>query len=340
MQSESRESVLVLFGASGNSGRELAREYLRAGWNVVGVGRTRPEISHKRWHFISGDIRSKNTFSLLPERADLVVNFAAVQPSISPITEEDHFEDHMRLYLETNVFGTSNILNYVRKRSVGTYIFATTHRDIEGHWANGRFLRNDLPTDINFQGDHVLYAITKESGRMLGEYYAGHDGLRVFNLRLPMMFMVPDSPLYLRDGAQHVMPFLKIIRDASEGKDLEIWGDPTLKRDYVHVANLLQLVRLCFSSGLRGGTFSVGTGEAVTADRFVRAISHTFSPDGHETRFHYKPEKRTYKSAIYDVSEQRDLLGYNPILLDEMLTLIKSSLVAQNKFESWGWSNV
>ena len=62
------------------------------------------------------------------------------------------------------------------------------------------------------------------------------------------------------------MPFLRVIRAAINGEKLEIWGDPEMKRDYVHVGNLINLIKLCQSSDLDGGTFNVGTGEAVTTE--------------------------------------------------------------------------
>ena len=40
----------------------------------------------------------------------------------------------------------------------------------------------------------------------------------------------------------------------------------------------------------------------------------------------YRPDKYTYKSAIYDITEQVSLLSYEPILLEQMLIKIQSEL--------------
>ena len=165
-----------------------------------------------------------------------------------------------------------------------------------------------------------------------------HFGFRVFNLRLPMMFLVPRDPFYLHEGHRRVMPYLAIIRDALEGRPLQVWGDKDMRRDYVHVDNLCNLLYLCFKSKLDGGTFAVGTGEGVSTEKFIKAIRDEFSPAPEDTRISYLPNKRTYKAAVYDVSEQVTLLGYRPILLREMLSLLHRELMDTNSMKRWGWA--
>lgn len=192
-----------------------------------------------------------------------------------------------------------------------------------------------MPTAINYSGDHTMYAITKTSAMMMGDYYGEAFGIRVFNLRLPMMFMVPEEPYYLVNGEERVMPYLQIIKDAIEGKSLQIWGDPEMKRDYVHIENLIQLINLCNDSDLKKGTFNVGTGEGVTTESFIKNIGKVFGKD--ELEYIYKIEKKTYKCAVYNIEEQKSILGYQPILLNEMLEKIKQEIMERELFEKWDW---
>ena len=192
-----------------------------------------------------------------------------------------------------------------------------------------------MPTAINYKGDHSMYAITKTSAKMIGDYYGQMFDTRVFNLRLPMIFLVPDSPYYLKDGEPTLMPFLKVISDAINGESLEIWGDPNMPRDYVYMDNLLSLIELCYKSDLPGGTFNVGTGEGVTTEEFVKSIGEVFKRDGSKINYIYRPEKHTYKSAVYDVEEQKKLLGYKPILLKEMLEKMKEKMYSEDYLAKW-----
>jgi len=334
MGSEAGEAVL--FGASGNTGRRVAAHLIDQGWQVIGLGRRR-NFEAGGFRYRSGDIRNSETFRDLPENPDLVVNLAGLQPSIMTRVELTSPETEAEEYLTTNVLGAQNILNYVRSVRPRTYIYLTSHRDIELHWRRGERLRHDLPPAINFDGDHALYAVSKLVGQMLGEVMAAETGIRAFNLRLPMLFQIPTKPYYLKDGKSEVMPFLEIIRAAHEGRPLEIWGDPGMRRDYVHVDNLLMTIDACHKSEIKGRTFNIGTGEAVSTEHFVRSIGNVFSPEPDLLEVRYRPEMKTYKAAVYDISENIDLLGVTPILLEEMLVRLRDDLQADECFRRWGW---
>jgi UDP-glucose 4-epimerase len=328
---------VLIFGSSGNSGRNLTRYFLELGWHVLGVSRSQHSHEDPKFAHISGDITDASLYSKLLGEFDLVVNFAGIQPSILKYDENLERRRALQEYVSTNILGTSRVLDFVSARGIPTYVYATSHRDIESHWAQGRRLANNLPVSINPRGDHALYAATKASGMMLGDCVGESFGFRVFNLRLPMIFLVPQDPHYLKAGKQKLMPFLRLIRDARQGKALEVWGDPGLKRDYVHVKNLLNMVKLCFDSPLDGGTFAVGTGEAVSTESFVRGIAQEFAPGDKEISLVYRMDLRTYKNAIYEVEEQAELLGYSPVLLPEMLSLLHEELRSSDSFNRWGW---
>ncbi|MGN2615676.1 NAD-dependent epimerase/dehydratase family protein [Aliivibrio fischeri] len=328
---------VIIFGVTGNCGKYTAKHFMNKGWTVYGVGRSQQSDSIKDINFIQGDIQDDKLYERLPKDVDLVINFAGVQPSILPTSEKTDLSTTLQSYLDVNVSGVFKILEFVRINNISTYIYSTTHRDYELHWDNNKFLGNDLPTAINYQGDHTMYAITKTSAKMMGDYYREAFGIRVFNLRLPMIFMVPDNATYLKDGEPTMMPFLKIIKNAMFTNELEIWGDKNLTRDYVHIDNLVSLIELSYDSNLNGGTFNVGTGEAVTTESFVKTIGEVFSNDPSAVNYVYRKEKDTYKCAVYDVSEQKELLGYEPVLLKDMLIRLKSEMEKQNSVEKWGW---
>ncbi|WP_135383080.1 NAD-dependent epimerase/dehydratase family protein [Vibrio tasmaniensis] len=328
---------VLIFGVTGNCGKYTAKHFIENGWKVSGVGRSNKPDGLDEVEFIQGDIQDKELYERLPKNIDLVINFAGVQPSILQTSENTDLEATLGAYVDVNIKGVFNILEYVRINNIKNYIYTTTHRDYEEYWEDSHFLKNNLPPAINNKGDHTMYAITKTSAKMIGDYYSEAFNIRVFNLRLPMIFMIPDQPYYLKDGTPTAMPFLHIIRNAIEGKQLEIWGKPNLKRDYVHIDNLVSLISLCFNSSLDRGTFNVGTGEAVTTERFIKSIGNAFSPNPKETKYIYREDKRTYKCAVYDISETKELLGYEPILLDEMLNRMKFELVRSDSLAQWGW---
>lgn len=327
----------IVFGSTGNSGSYCVQHLLTNGWTVIGVGRSESVVMHDQYQHIVGDITDGSLYEKLPKKVDLIINFAGVQPSILKTSEKTNLTATLESYVKVNMSGVFNILEFARKNHIKNYIYTTSHRDIEGHWSSEKLLTNDLPTAINYRGDHTMYAISKTSAKMIGDYYREAFSIRVFNLRLPMIFLVPRSPFYLNHGQPVLMPFLELIRKAMMGGPLEIWGNPNLKRDYVHIDNLISLIDLCFKSNLPGGTFNVGTGEGVTTERFVRTIGNTFSSEPNLIDYIYRPDKNTYKCAVYDVSEEAKILGYRPILLDEMLDRLKGEIMSGDYAYKWGW---
>lgn len=328
---------VVIFGVSGNSGRYLCAHFLEQGHDVLGVSRNSSGITRPGYQEVLGDIRNLDTFRNIAGEFDLAVNFAGIQPSILSYGEGNDRERAAREYVDINIVGALNVIAFVRERDIPVYVYASTHRELENHWSTGSVLRDDLDVSINVSGDHAIYAVSKVTARWAGEYLLGDSNTRHFSLRLPMMFQIPREPEYLHNGTKKLMPFLKIIRDAIAGGPLEIWGNPDMRRDYVHVHNLVQMIELCADSDLESGTFNVGTGEGVTTERFVRELGNAFAPNPSTLEYVYRPELKTYKSAVYDVSVAKTKLQYNPILLEEMVQRLKEDFEKKDSMRAWGW---
>ena len=325
---------IMIFGVTGNTGKHLAKYFIKKGDEVYGSGRSNIGPKIDRLNYIQLDIKNKSDFARVPLDIDLVINLAGVQPSILKTSENTDLELTLNEYVSVNMSGTYNLLEFVSKTNADAYIYATTHRDYENYWHKRAKLSNNMPVAINYQGDHAMYAISKEVGKMMGDYIIPLSGKRCFNLRFPMIFMVPDDPYYLSNGNRTMMPFMKVIKDAVEGRKLEVWGDPNLPRDYVYIENVIRIIEGCIASTEKNCTFSVGTGEAVTTEKFIRTIAKVF---GNDNEIIYRPEKLTYKSAVYDITETVQKIGYTPIYLEEMLTKMKEHILEENKYEQWGW---
>ena len=328
---------IVIFGSTGNTGKIVTDHFLSKKHSVIGISRKKFLHKSKYYTHLRADITDKKIFRKLPKNVDLVINLAGVQPSIHNFSESKCIEKAFSSYVYNNIIGTFNILEFIRKNKIKNYVYITTHREFENYWSKVKKIKNNLPASINYSGDHSMYAITKTSAKMIGDYYSTIFKFRHFNLRLPMIFLVPKKPYYLVDGKPKLMPFLKIIKDAIQGKTLEVWGNPLMKRDYVYVDNLLNLIDKCLSSKLQKGTFNVGTGEGVTTENFVKKIAKYFHPLSSKAKIVYKRNNKTYKSAVYDISEQKTKLNYKPIYLDDMLKKIKNVIYSKNLIRIWKW---
>lgn len=337
---ESTLTSVMIFGSSGNTGNYLTSHLSRIGWNVHGVARTEPTLDVKNFKFHKGDIRDLSFVLSLPKDIDVVINLAALQPSILPANFSSSLFLTAHAYVDTNLKGLLNILEFTKISRVQTYFFTSTHRELESHWSRQGKIPHQAMPHINLHGDHSLFAVSKLAGAQLSTVFGIECGFRVFNLRLPMMFMIPRSPYYLREGTEVLMPFLSIIKDAYLGRPLEVWGNPNLKRDYVHVRNLLNLVVSLSESTIGSETYNVGTGEGITTEAFVRGIGAKFGADRIKDReIIFRPEINTYKSAVYDMSETKKIPGFNPVLFDEMLELLRLDFEEMECAVKWGWGS-
>jgi UDP-glucose 4-epimerase len=334
--------VIVVFGATSNIGQKFLRSLNEKEYFIYATGRKENFSLGPNLKYLSGNILTNELFNKLPtENVYAVVNFAGVQPSImSPDDVKDHLTV-MRNYVDVNIKGVGNILDYCMRVKVDRYLFVSSHRELEKYWKNGFFINSNLPVNINFSGDHALYAISKHASTLLGDYYRVNFGFKVFNFKLPMIYSINESDRYLFNGQSLVMPYLRIIRSAMKGEPLEVWGDPKMQKDYVHIDNVIDIMTKALEvCDLAYGSYIVGTGEAVTTEDFIKQIAKVFYPEGKKVSIIYKPEKKTYKCAIYDISKEIEELDYRPIFLREMLLKMKEDIIKYNMVEKWGWDDV
>jgi UDP-glucose 4-epimerase len=329
---------IIVFGGTSKVGIKLTNLLSKKkDFEIFAVGKTTKYNDYLNVKYLYGDIRDLSFYNTLPQSDVFAIyNLAGVQPSILPYSEHENHHQATLDYLSTNILGLSNILEYAVRVKTKKYIYTSTHRELEGYWNSSFLIKRDLDQKINFKGDHSVYAISKHAGILLGNYYHEKFGLNIASFRLPMIFMVGQSDKYLVNGQEKTMPYLDIIKQAILGKPLEIWGDPQMKRDYVHVQNLLYLLEKSLEVNFRNEVFNVGTSEGASTENFVTTIGKHFSKNPNQI-YVYKPEKITYKSAVYDISKEVEFFNYKPILLDEMIRLLKEEINDNNLINIWKW---
>ena len=128
---------ILIFGVTGNTGRACADYFKGLGFDVCGVARRDLPSAYSFVEMYKGDITDKDLFEKLPTDIDLVINLAGVQPSILKTSEHTDMTKTFNDYINVNIVGVFNVLEFVRKHSIPTYVYATTHRDYEDYWTDG-----------------------------------------------------------------------------------------------------------------------------------------------------------------------------------------------------------
>lgn len=301
---------ILIFGATGNVGSyvlKYARDYFRGRYEVVASGRRKTDFFEKRGiPYYSVDICKKENFAVLPqEDVFAVIDLAAQIPSYMN-------GYHPEEYIEANIVGAYNVMEYCRKVHADRILFSTTVFDISLFAEPGVILKPDMPYHFSYQGDHAVYVITKNTARELLKHYYAEYGLKYFVFRFPTIYNYSPYPYYFPNGVKKMRPVYQMINHAMKGEPIELWGDPAYSKDMVHVYDCAQELCKAVEADCEYGVYNVGTGIPVTLKEQIETIIDVFSPEDKRSQIIYCPEKHAGGGFLMDITNAKKELGYEP----------------------------
>lgn len=301
---------VIVIGATSNVGSYYsfwARDYFEGKYEIVATGRKQTDFFAKNnMMYINLDMTKPEDFNKLPQKdVHAVVIMSAAAPSY--MSEYDP-----KSYLDVNVVGTFNALEYCRKIRVDRVLFIQTTYDIWNCVLRGEVIGPDTKQDYSYTGDHAVYVISKNAGVELVEHYHQEYGLKTFVFRFPTIYNYSPYHYYYPGGKKTLRPVYRMIENAIQSKPIEIWGNPKAAKDMVYVADCSQMLCKAIETDRDHGFYNVGTGVPVTLEEQVRAIVEVFSPKDNPSPIVYCPEKKCGGFCLMDVQNAKDDLGYEP----------------------------
>jgi len=244
---------------------------------------------------------------------DYMFHFAAlprIQPSFEdPITHE-----------KANVFATINALEIAKSLKVKKFIYSGS----SSCYGNAE----ELPTTENCK-IHPMnpYAIQKYTSELYVKMYDEiYDlptvTLRYFNAYGERSYSVENS----QSAYSSVIGIFAYRR--SQGWPIQITGDGTQKRDFVHAADIARANFVAAISDQRNETFNIGCGKSFSVNKIAQDMSYT------KADIEYIPERPGEATeTLADISKAERLLKWKPTIslkegidrtvkyyLDEILT--------------------
>ena len=220
---------------------------------------------------------------------DAIIHLAAragVRPSIK----------EPKLYIDTNITGTFNLLEAARKAGVKRFINASSS-SVYGVIKTAPF-REDLCLNQTISP----YAATKLAAEQLCSNFSYLYGMRTINLR----FFTVYGPRQRPDLAIH--KFTKLIY---EGKPIDQYGDGSTRRDYTFVDDILQGIVACLSyEGPLCDVFNLGESQTTTLSELIAAIETALGKKAVISRLPEQPGDVPLTYA--DITKSREQLGYRP----------------------------
>lgn len=302
---------IIIFGATGNVGSyvfKYAKEYFEnKDYEVIASGRRKTDFFEKRGiKYYSVDLSKKGDFDVLPtENVYAVIYLAAEIPSYM-----DNYSAEK--YVNSNIIGAFNVLEYCRKVKADRILFSTTVFDISLSAKPGVVLKPDMPLNFSYKGDHAVYVITKNTAIELMKHYYEEYGLKYFVFRFPTIYNYSSYHYYFPNGVKTKRPLYTMIERAMKGEDIELWGDPNYSKDMVYVDDCAQMICKAVEVNRDHGFYNVGTGKPITMQEQIETIIDVFSPKDKKSKIIYKPEKPVGGGFLMDITNAKEELGYEP----------------------------
>ena len=251
-------------------------------------------LSNPNYTFCELDIReTKKIEGILKKRTpDVIIHLAAsagVRPSIEkPLS-----------YVDNNVLGTTSILEASKIAGIKKIVFASSS-SIYGKSKN-------IPFHEDESMDHAIsiYATSKQNGELLNRMYHNLFNMDVINLR----FFTVYGPRQRPDLAIN-----KFIRANLEGKEIVMFGDGTMARDYTFVHDTVDGIVKASTRVLNNQnlfeTYNLGNSFPVSLTELIKSIEEI-------TEIKMKIRKEDIPLGdvpitYANIDKAKKILGYNP----------------------------
>lgn len=247
-------------------------------------------LTHSAYRLAETDICADDVLTQLfrEESFDAIIHLAAragVRPSLTDA----------RLYQETNIAGTLNLLELARQHDVKKFVFGSSS-SVYGPLAVPPF-REDAPL-----APISPYAATKAAGELLAHTYSHLYGMQIICLRFFTVYGARQRP----DLAIH-----KFARLIAEGKPIPVFGDGSSERDFTFIDDIIQgIIGALNYNRSPFEIINLGEQHTITLTRLIQLLEEALGREAIIDRQAAQPGDMPRTHA--DITKAKQLLGYDP----------------------------
>lgn len=244
--------------------------------------------NHPNYELVKGDICNVTLVSEIfsKYKIDAVIHFAAESHVDNSIERPDDF-------IQTNVFGTFNLLNIAKEfwmdgaHQVKTGMENCRFHHISTDEVYGTLGKTGLFTEETPYAPNSPYSASKAASDFLARSYYHTYGLNIVTTNCSNNY----GP---RQHDEKLIP--TIIRKALKGEDIPIYGDGTNIRDWLYVNDHCKGIDLVFQKGKEGETYNIG-GKNEHNNLYIANLICEILDES-------RPKKETYKKQITFVKDR------------------------------------
>jgi UDP-glucose 4-epimerase len=299
--------VLVL-GGKGFLGTHLVEAFVREGVSVRTFDRIQPQAVGES---LLGDAAAKLSASPLPDIEAMAGDFVTgsglaealdgvdlvyhlISTTVPSTSNADPTFD-----VQSNLIGTLRLLEMMRAASVRRIVYVSSGGTVYGN-------PSVLPVpETHPLGPLCSYGVVKVAIENYLHMHAELYGLTANVLRVSNPYGTHQHHI----GVQGVIPtFFKKI---ASGAPIEIWGDGSIVRDYIHVSDVVSAL-LRAGARDRSGTFNIGSGIGHSVNEILDIVRKQI---GSVADVRYLPHRSFDVERIYlDIAKAGAELQWQPLL--------------------------
>lgn len=310
--------MVIVIGATGFIGTYTTEALVRAGKDVIATGRNtklEPLLTGLGAKFVQLDITKEEDFEKLPkEGVEGVILLAGLLPANAKADLDG--EENAADYFEVNVKGAIHVLEYCRKNGIRKVLGNCSYSDVSGAWGKGYPITEEEPRSFRFTGDHAVYVISKNACNDVMQYYNEQHHMQCAWFRFPPVYGVgPHGTIYV-NGKAYKSGIATFIDNAIEGKDIELWGDPHIKRDIIYVKDVARAYVMALESDATLGLYNMTSGVGLDLEDQAKAVISVFGKEK-KSKIVYRPEKpNNTPSFLYSMEKAKRDFGFVPEYTD------------------------
>ncbi|MEM1573824.1 MAG: NAD-dependent epimerase/dehydratase family protein [Candidatus Methanomethylicaceae archaeon] len=285
---------VLITGGVGFIGSNIAIHLKNQGYDVIVFDNlkraklsTLEKINLYKIPIIIGDVLNTKKLRKALTDVDIVIHAAAyisVEESVKKPT----------LYFKNNVVGTVNVANICLNKNIKLIYISSAA--VYGNPIN-------LPINENHPTNPISpYGLSKLMGEEVIKFY-GKYGLKYVILRLFNVYGLGQSNTY--SGVINCF-----IQRLKEGKPPIIYGDGLQTRDFIHVNDVAEAIKLSIEKEIENEIINIATGKPITIRELAKLIIN-YSNKNLKPIF-VKPRSSDIKHSYADISKANKLLNFNP----------------------------
>lgn len=287
---------LVVFGGGGFIGSAICDRLLKDNHELRIFERPRVPpyrqfASDEKVEWVTGDLGNTHDLNDAIQGMDGVVHL--VSTTLPKSSNDDPVYD-----VQTNVIPALHMLNAMVSQKVSKIIFISSGGTVYG---NPQY----VPIDEKHPTEPVVsYGITKLAIEKYLHMYSKLYGIKTVTLRVAN----PYGERQRIETAQGAVGIF--LHNALKGYPIEIWGDGTIQRDYIHVSDVADAFAKAIIYNGSKECFNISSGKGTSLNDLINMMQHVISEP---IKVNFKPG-RSFDIDISVLSNDlaRDELGWEP----------------------------